>query len=111
MSKFAGVGHAGLALSTSAVALFGFVVLFAVVRKRIGGVHGRELAMQIGKVSLASAMMGAVIFATSREMGIWLGVSQMVRLADLAVSIPVGLAVYYAACRILGLSDIDGVIR
>jgi len=111
MIKFAGLGHAGLALSTSAVALFGFVVLFAVLRKRIGGVYGRSLAVQIGKVALASGIMGAVIFATSRGMEIWLGVSQMARLADLAVSLPVGLAVYYAACRVLGLAEIDAVIR
>jgi hypothetical protein len=44
-------------------------------------------------------------------MGMWLGASQMARLADLAVSLPVGLAVYYAACRALGLAEIDGVIR
>jgi putative peptidoglycan lipid II flippase len=111
MIRFAGLGHAGLALSTSAVALFGFVVLFAILRKRIGGVHGRDLATQIGKVSLASAIMGAAIFATSRGMGMWLGASQMARLADLAVSLPVGLAVYYAACGALGLAEIDGVIR
>jgi putative peptidoglycan lipid II flippase len=111
MIKFAGLGHAGLALSTSAVALFGFVVLFAVLRKRIGGVYGRDLATQIGKVTLASAVMGAVIFATSRGMAMWLGVSQFARLADLGVSLPIGLAVYYAACRALGLSEIDGVIR
>jgi hypothetical protein len=35
----------------------------------------------------------------------------MARLGDLAVSIPIGLAVYYAACRMLGLAEIDGVIR
>ena len=111
MIQFAGLGHAGLALSTSAVALFGFVVLFAILRKRIGGVHGRDLAVQVGKVTLASAIMGAAIFASSRGMAMWLGVSQKARLADLAVSLPVGLAVYYACCRALGLSDIDGVIR
>jgi putative peptidoglycan lipid II flippase len=111
MIRFAGLGHAGLALSTSAVALFGFVFLFAVLRKRIDGVYGRALAAQIGKIALASAMMGAAIFATSRGMEMWLGVSQMARLADLAVSMPIGLAVYYAACRMLGLSDIDAAIR
>jgi putative peptidoglycan lipid II flippase len=111
MIKFAGLGHAGLALSTSSVALFGFVVLFALLRKRIGGIYGRDLAMQIGKVALASSIMGAVIFATSRGMARWLGASQIARLADLAVSIPAGLAVYYGACRALGLAEIDGVIR
>ena len=44
MIRFAGLGHAGLALSTSAVALFGFFLLFEILRRRIGGVHGRELA-------------------------------------------------------------------
>jgi len=111
MIKFAGLGHAGLALSTSAVALFGFLVLFAILRKRIGGVYGRDLLVQIGKVSLASAIMGAAIFPTSRGMAMWLGDSQMARLADLGVSLPVGLAVYYGACRALGLNEIDGVIR
>jgi len=111
MIKFAGLGHAGLALSTSAVALFGFVVLFAILRQRIGGVYGRDLLAQISKVTLASAIMGAVIFATSRGMEIWLGVSRMARLADLAVSLPAGLGVYYVCCRALGLTEIDGVIR
>ena len=111
MIRFTGLGHAGLALSTSAVALFGFVFLFAVLRKRINGVYGRTLAVHISKIVLASVMMGAAIFATSRGMEAWLGVSQMARLADLAVSIPIGLAVYYAACRMLGLSDIDAAIR
>ena len=86
-------------------------MLFAILRKRIGGVYGRDLAMKIGKVSLASAIMGAAIFASSRGMAMWLGASQKARLADLAVSLPVGLAVYYVCCRALGLSDIDGVIR
>jgi putative peptidoglycan lipid II flippase len=108
---FAGLGHAGLALSTSAVALFGFLVLFAVLRRRIGGMYGRALAAQIGKIALASAVMGAAIFATTRTMSMWLGVTKVARLADLAVSIPIGLAVYYGSCRMLGLSDIDAAIR
>jgi putative peptidoglycan lipid II flippase len=111
MIRLTGLGHAGLALSTSTVALFGFVALFAMLRKRIGGVHGRALAAQIGKVALASAIMGAVIFGLTRGMETWLGVSQMARLADLGVSIPIGLAVYYGSCRVLGLGEIDAVIR
>ena len=111
MIRVAGLRHAGLALSTSAVALFGFVVLFAILRRRIGGVYGRELLTQVGKIALASGVMGAVIFVSSRGMEMWLGVSQTARLADLAVSLPLGLVVYYGSCRALGLSEIDSVIR
>ncbi len=110
MVRLAGLRHAGLALSTSAVALFGFVVLFAILRKRIGGIYGRELTARVGKIALAAGMMGAAIFVSSRGMEMWLGVSQMARLADLAVSLPIGLLVYYAACRVLGLTEIDSVI-
>ena len=44
MVRFAGLGHAGLALSTSLVALFSSVALFEVIRRRIGGIQGRRLA-------------------------------------------------------------------
>ena len=103
--------QAGLALSTSAVALFGFVVLFAILRKRIGGVHGRELAAGILKVAFASAVMGAAVFATTHGMERWLGASQIARAADLAVSLPVGLGVFYGMCRALGVSELDLAIR
>ena len=106
-----GLGHAGLAMSTSIVALFGFVVLFEVLRKRIGGVHGRELRAGIAKVLVASLAMAAVTALSSHGMEHWLGISQLARLADLAVSIPLALAVFYGMCRALGVSELDMAIR
>jgi len=111
MIRVAKIGHAGLAMSTSAVALFGFVVLFALLRARIGGVYGRELARGVAKVLLASAVMGVAVAASSRGMEAWLGVSQPARLADLAVSLPVGLATFYGMCRALGVEELDMAIR
>ena len=109
--RVAGLGHAGLALSTSAVALFGFLVLFEILRRRIGGVHGRELAAGTGKVIAASLAMAAVTARSSHAMEQWLGVSRLARLGDLAVSIPLGLLVFYSACRALGIHEIDLAIR
>ena len=111
MIRAANLRQAGLALSTSVVALFGFFVLFAILRKRIHGIHGRELASGILKVFLASGMMGAAVWGTTHAMEKWLGVSQLARLADLAVSIPVGLAVFYVSCRLLGVSELDLAVR
>ena len=107
MIRVAGFGHAGLAISTSAVALFSFVALFAILRKRIGGVYGRELAAGIGRVAVAAVVMGCVTALSSHAVETWLGVSQLARLADLAVSIPLGFAVFYALCRALGVSELD----
>jgi len=111
MIRLAGLGHAGLAMSTSIVALFGFVVLFEVLRRRIGGVYGRELRAGIAKVLIASLAMAVVTALSSHGMQLWLGVSQLARLADLAVSIPLGLAVFYRTCRALGVSELDMAIR
>jgi putative peptidoglycan lipid II flippase len=111
LTRVMGFGHAGLALATSAVALFGFVVLFAILRARLGGVYGRELAAGFAKVAVASAAMGGVVFFVSREMGRWLGTTQMAHRADLAVSLPVGVAVFYIACRAMGVTDLDLAFR
>jgi putative peptidoglycan lipid II flippase len=101
------LGPAGLALSTSAVALFGFLVQFLILRARIHGVHGRTLAAQFLKIAIASAAMAGAVLLSSRGMEHRLGVAQLARLADLAVSIPLGIAVYYGACRALGVAELD----
>ena len=104
-------GHAGLAVATSAVALFSFVVLFAILRVRIGGVYGRDLAAGVVKVAFASAAMGCVVYLSSHQMEKWLGVTQMARRADLLVSLPLGIAVFYAACRAMGVTDLDMAVQ
>jgi len=111
MIRVADMRQAGLALSTSVVALFGFIVLFAILRRRIRGVYGRELAAVVLKVALASVVMGGAVFLSSHGMERWLGASQLARLADLAVSLPLGLAVFYAMCRVLGVSELDMAVR
>jgi putative peptidoglycan lipid II flippase len=109
--RVAHMGIAGLALSTSAVALVGFLILFEMLRRRIGGIHGRELGGQILRVMAASAAMALVVASSTRAFAGWLGVSRMAHLADLMVSIPLGLAVYYVCCRALGVKDLEMTIR
>jgi putative peptidoglycan lipid II flippase len=111
MIRVANFGHAGLAMATSAVALFSFVALFAILRGRIGGVYGRELGASVIRVAVAAGVMGVVVALTSHGMEAWLGVAQLARLADVVVSIPLGLAAFYAMCRTLGVSDLDMAIR
>jgi len=105
------LGHAGLALSTSVVAIFGAVALFLLLRKRIGGVYGRNLAASIWKIVSASAVMGAAVLFASHGIEGWLGANRLGRLIDLAVSIPLGLLVFYAGCRVLRVSELDLAAR
>lgn len=105
--KVLGMGHAGLALSTSAVALFGFAVLFWILRTRIGGIHGRALLASTSKMGLASLLMGAVAWCSSTLVLRVAGTGAWGHLADLAVSIPVALIVFYLACRALRVEELE----
>ena len=111
MVKLAGLRHAGLAVSTSTVALFGFFVLFEILRRRVGGIYGRELARTIGKVAAASAVMGGVAYASSSMISNWLGTTQFAHLANLAVSLPLAMLVFYGMCKALGVEEISLAVR
>jgi len=111
MTRVAGFGHAGLALSTSAVAMFSCVALFLVMRKRIGGIYGRNLWRTFFLVSVASALMGLAVWTTNYLVTVQLGTSKLARLTDLAISIPIGILVLYTACRILGVTELDTALN
>jgi putative peptidoglycan lipid II flippase len=106
-----GFGHASLALSTSAVAIFSAVTLFAVMRARIGGIYGRNLWRTFSRVTMASAAMGIAVYSSSQAVRWWMGTSKLGYATDLAVSIPVGLVVLYAGCRLLQVSELDTALQ
>jgi putative peptidoglycan lipid II flippase len=109
--RHTGLGHSGLALSTAAVATFGGIALFVILRNRVGGIYGRNLIESIWKIVVASAVMGAAVLFSSHGIEAWLGVSRLGRLVDLAVSIPLGLVVFYAVCRVLRVSELELAAR
>ncbi len=104
-------GHAGLALATSTVALSNFLVLFVILRNRIGGIHGRNLISTFVKVCAASAAMGVVVLLSSGSISNAFGVAPRARLLDLLISIPIGLAVFYGVCRVLRVDELDLAMR
>ncbi len=111
LTRWAGWGHTGLALATSAVTLFSSVALFWILRNRISGIHGRALAASIAKISLAAAIMGAAVAFASHTAGAWIGVSRLARLANLAVSVPLGIGVFYLVCRLIKVAEMEAAVR
>lgn len=105
--KIAGLGHLGLALSTSSVALFGSAALFILLRKRIHSIHGRALASSVAKILVASAAMGLVCYLASHQIEHRLGTRKLAQITDLVVSVPLGALVYYAICRALRVAELD----
>lgn len=106
-----GFGHAGLAFSTSVVAIFNFVALFSVLRARLGGIYGRDLVASFSKVTVAAGMMGIAVSGSNAALVHWLGETRGAFLADLAVSIPIGLAVFYGVARMLKIPELEPALR
>jgi putative peptidoglycan lipid II flippase len=105
MVRWAGLGHAGLALSTSLVALFGAALLFALLCGRTG-LQGGNVAANAAKITTAAAIMGSVCWVSSKAIHAAAGAGKLAQLADAAISIPVGVTVFYSAARSLGVLEV-----
>jgi putative peptidoglycan lipid II flippase len=103
------LGYAGLALSTSTVALFGAVALAAALRGRTRGIGGGALARSGIRIAIASIPMAAACYASSRAIHALAGAGKSAQLLDLAVSIPLGAAIFYAAARALRVSEVEAL--
>lgn len=105
MTTQPGFGLAGLAMSTSVVAITGSLILFSILKGRMTGIYGRALLASVLRILLAAAAMSVAIWATSLFVASRIEPGRMRYLVDLALSIPSGLAVYYFACRLLGVEE------
>ncbi|MGD0619666.1 MAG: lipid II flippase MurJ, partial [Bryobacteraceae bacterium] len=105
------LGFAGLALSTSVVALFGSLALFAILRNRIHGVYGRDLASSILRIVAASAVMGAVVWGADALISGHIGTGRIGDVSNLLISMPLGAVVFYLTCRLLRVSELELAAR
>src|SRR5262245_53559498 len=101
------MGHIGLALSISAVAIVNFALLFFFMRRKLGGIEGRSLFGVFARVTLASAVMGAVCWLASHRIENYLGLDGLfARLINVGVTIAVGIVVFYLSARLLKVSEL-----
>jgi putative peptidoglycan lipid II flippase len=96
----------GLALSTSAVALLNFGVLYFTMRKRLRGIEGRETAISVVKILVSALVMGAICWWVSTflrqalEDGFW------TRLLNVVVAVGSGGAIFGFVAARLGVTEI-----
>ncbi len=101
-----GLGHAGLALSTSVVSWFSGLALLTLIRGRIGGVRGRQLLVAVLKICVASAIMGAACYALVHATSSALGGIKLRRIVNLITGIPLGAAVWFVAASALRIPEL-----
>jgi putative peptidoglycan lipid II flippase len=101
MVRTLGLGHAGLALSTSGIALFSAVALFLLIRSKVEGLYGRSLWKSLWRVGVASLVMGAVVWVGVGFVGSW------PYLLQLLVAIPLGVITFLASARVLRIEELS----
>jgi putative peptidoglycan lipid II flippase len=106
LARGARMGHAGLALATSFVALASAAALATALGRRIHGFEGRLLAMSAVKIILAALAMGAVCRVSSVAIHAGIHGNRLPHLVDLGVSIPLGAGVFYVLARTLRVAEL-----
>jgi putative peptidoglycan lipid II flippase len=106
------LGYRAVALGTSAAAGVNFAVLAIAWKRGYGGLGRAGIYRQLARVTIASAALAAVAFGSMRLLAVALPPHGFVRAAALAL-VPIGLAVpvYFAAARLLGIGELDEVLR
>ncbi len=100
-------GHAGLALSTAAVAITGALLQFAMLRHRVGGIYGRALFSSVMKITFATAIMSFGIWGAQSLATAWMPAGRGRYLLTLAMALPTGVGLYYFVCRSLKIEEMD----
>lgn len=67
------LAHKGLALATSISAVLNALSLIIVLRKRLGGIGGKELLKNLAKITIASGGMVLVLLPLRKMAGVWWG--------------------------------------
>jgi len=103
-------GTWGIPLATSLANVFGAVVLFVLLRRRLGRLELRETADSIARIIAASAILAGACF------GIWYGLDQALgrsfpgQLASVSVALAAGVAVYFLSCRALKVRELGALL-
>jgi len=98
--------HRGLALATSISSVLNFVLLFELLRRKIGPMGGRALSRSAGKIFLASALAALAAFAAASGVEAWLGLTSVpARMAVVGTGLAAAAAVYLAAVFALQIQE------
>jgi putative peptidoglycan lipid II flippase len=105
-----GWGVPGLALGHATSYIVGSVLLFVLLRRRLGAGDERRIATTLVRAAAAAAVAGGAAFATALAVGAALDVDRsLVRLVQVVSAIGVGVLVFIPCALILRIEEVDEV--
>ncbi|MEP7211542.1 MAG: murein biosynthesis integral membrane protein MurJ [Acidobacteriota bacterium] len=105
-----GIGHVGVALATSCVALINFFALAFMMRKRIGRLNGREILSSFIRIAIASAVMSAVCYFSYQFLTHRFEHKPItIKLIETFVPIVLGGLTFIIAAKLLRISELEKI--
>jgi putative peptidoglycan lipid II flippase len=102
------MGFRGLALGTAIAAIINAGALLWLLRGRLGGLEGGRIAVALGKITVASAIMGAAAWYTAQWLAVALpGPGELFKLLRVGIAIGVALGVLAASAKLLRIAEFD----
>jgi putative peptidoglycan lipid II flippase len=103
-----GWGHRGLAFSTGSVATCNFLILYALMHRRLGNLESRRMLASLGKVAVAGAALSAVCAASTRWfLADWATQPFWSKTAALFATVLVGALVFAGTGALLKLEELN----
>ncbi len=103
-----GLGHVGVALATSSVALVNFFALALMMRKRIERIDGRDIIQSFLRIAAAAAIMSLVCYLSYRFLFNQLGINGIsIKIIEAFVPIILGGITFVLAAKILRVKEIN----
>lgn len=104
------VGVWGIPLATSLANLAGATTLIILMRRRVRDVDVARTGLSLLRILLASTALAVVCVATWWGLDAVLGRTLLAQIASLGAAFAAGGAVYLAACRVLGVRELDALL-
>jgi putative peptidoglycan lipid II flippase len=104
------LGVAALALGHAASYVFGSIVLFAVVHRRLGGADDIRIGRTLAKTLVAALVTAAAAAGAAALVASVVDVARVVpRLVQIAVAVAAGVLVFLVCARIVAIQEVDEV--
>ena len=105
------MGYRGLALGTAIAAIFNASVLLYLLSRRLDGLDGRRIAVSLGKILVASVLMGAAWYFAAQWLADLLpGKDWYWRAVRVSTAIGAGVLVLMGSARLLAIAEFNDAL-
>jgi putative peptidoglycan lipid II flippase len=105
------MAHQGLALAVSIASALNLCLLVVALRKRLGALGGREIALSVSKSAICAAFMGLCIWLAALRLLPAGEATGSVLLPGLAACVGLGILIYTLAARVMHMAELRTVLQ